>query len=106
MRKIYKVGQKINAIDPYHPNATSGGKMTDGYIGGDGKIHFRSGNAVPLPEDSEIDGYDLDGISNFVWTHIRYETPVNENLLENYGADSDLIKGTISAALARLGFSR
>lgn len=100
----YKIGQKVDAIDLEHPNATSGGKMTDGHIGPDRKIHFRSGNAVPLPADAEIDGYDLDGISHFVWLHIRNETPANEKFLENYGADSELIKNTIASALARLGF--
>lgn len=106
INKVYAIGQKINAIDPRHPNATSGGKMADGYIGADKKIHFRSGNAVPLPKDAEISGYDLSGISHFIWLQIRNETPVNENLLRQYGEDSEIIKDAISNALLKLGFCK
>lgn len=104
--KVYAIGQKINAIDPCHPNATSGGKMTDGYIGADRKIHFRSGNAVPLPQDAEISGYDLSGISHFVWLQIRNNTPVNEDLLRQYGENEEIIKDAIAISLLKLGFDK
>lgn len=102
--KTYAIGEKINAIDPCHPNAASGGKMTDGYIGADHKIHFRSGNSRPIKQGAVIQGYSVPGLAHFIWIYLRNYTPINENLLSHYDVGPECVEGAIMDALGALGF--
>lgn len=79
-------------------------KGTKIYIGADGFAHHRDGTIHPLGDNTEVKGYSVGGLADFIWLYIRNHTPVDEDLLAEYDETSDCIKNTIMDALEELGF--
>lgn len=74
------------------------------YIGADNLAHHRDGTIQPLGENTEVKGYSVNGLADFIWLYIRNHTPVEEELLAEYGETPDCIKNAIMDALEELGF--
>lgn len=74
------------------------------YIGADGFAHHKDGIIQRLDENSEIKGYSVNGLADFIWFYIRNNTIINEELLEDYDESPDCIKEAIMDALDELGF--
>lgn len=108
--KIYNIGQVLTTKkDIELEGGVLGTKKTINkgtkiYIGADNFAHYRDGTIQPLGYDhTEIKGYYVSGLAEFIWLYIRNNTPVNEDLLEEYDETSDCIKEAIMDALEELG---
>ena len=74
------------------------------WIGADGFIHHRNGMIQTFADKKELKGYSVEGLADFIWLHIRNNTCVNEDLLEDYDEDVSGFKEVIMDALEELGF--
>jgi len=107
-KKIYNIGQVLTATKDIELERVFGTKETVKkgtkiYIGVDNFAHHRDGTIQPLGEHTEIKGYSVSGLAEFIWLYIRNNTPVNEELLEDYDETPDCIKEAIMDALEELG---
>ena len=74
-------------------------------VGADKLLHHRNGMIQPISEKTfDIEGYDSNGIANWLWLYIRNFTPVNEELLEDYDSNKDEFIEQLEYALNELGF--
>ena len=83
----YKVGQILTSKEDVEvEKALSGDKVTipkgNKIIIGADKLahHIRTGMMQPLPEDSEIHGYDASGIAEYLYTYLRNHFEMDEML--------------------------
>lgn len=74
------------------------------YIGADNLAHHRDGTIQPLGENTEVKGYSVSGLADFIWLYIQNHTPIDEDLLKEYEETSDCVKNAIMDALEELGF--
>lgn len=108
-KRIYNIGQVLTAKADHEVERAFGTKDiirkgTKIFIGADRLAHHRDGTIQPIGGDSEIKGYSVEGLAEFIWLYIRNETPVDESLLEDYDETPECIKGAIMDALEELGF--
>lgn len=74
-------------------------------VGADKLLHHKNGIRQPISEESfDIQGYDVTGIAKWIWKHIKYSTPIDEEVLEDYDIDEIEFISEIEYALTELGF--
>lgn len=108
-KTIYNIGQILTAKEDIELEGCLGTKKTvkkDAkiYIGADNFAHHKDGTIQPLGENSEVKGYSVSGLADFIWLYIRNFTPIDENVLEDYDETPDCVKNAIMDALEELGF--
>lgn len=107
-KKIYNIGQVLTVTKDIEIEKVLGTKEilkkgTKIYMGADDFAHYRDGTIQPLGEHTEVKGYSVSGLADFIWLFIRNNTPVDEELLEGYEENSDCVKEAIMDALEELG---
>ena len=108
-KTIYNVGQILTAKEDVELEGVLGTKKTVKkgtkiYIGADNLAHHKDGTIQPLGENTEVKGYSVNGLADFIWLYIRNYTPIDENVLEDYDETPDCVKDAIIDALEELGF--
>lgn len=106
--KIYNIGQILTANKDIEIERCLGTrdiikKGTQIYIGADNLAHHRDGTIQPLGDNTEVKGYSVSGLADFIWLYIRSYTPINEDVLDDYDETPDCVKNTIMDALEELG---
>ena len=106
----YKVGQILTSKEDVEvEKALSGEKVIipkgNKIIIGADKLahHIRTGMMQPLPEDSEIHGYDASGIAESIYTYLRKHFEIDE-MLEGYDDTKERFMEEIEYALEEIGF--
>lgn len=103
-KKIINIGEFFIAkkdIELENKTVKKGEKV---YIGADGFAHHRDGTIQSLEDNVEVKGYYVRGLADFIWFYIRNNTPINEELLDDYDESPDCVKEAIMDALEELGF--
>lgn len=108
-KTIYKIGQILIAKKDIELEGVFGTKKavkkeTKIYIGADNLAHHKDGTIQPLGDNTEVKGYSIIGLADFIWLYIRNFTPIDESVLEDYDETSDCVKEAIMDALEELGF--
>lgn len=80
-KKIYNIGQILTANKDIEIERCFGTKDiikkgTRIYIGADNFAHHRDGTMQPLGDNTEVKGYSVSGLADFIWLYIRNYTPV------------------------------
>ena len=65
--------------------------------------HIKTGMIQPLQNDSEVKGYDTEGIAEFLFMWLRSHLPIEE-MLENYDYTKEDLKEELECALEEIGF--
>ena len=65
--------------------------------------HIRNGMMQPLPEDSEVHGYDASGIAEYLYTYLRHHFAIDE-MLEDYDDTKERFMEELEYALEEIGF--
>ena len=106
----YKIWQILTSKEDVEvEKALSGEKVTipkgNKIIIGADKLahHIRNGMMQPLPEDSEIQGYDASGIAEYLYTYLRNHFEIDE-MLEGYDDTKERFMEEIEYALEEIGF--
>lgn len=106
----YKVGQILTSKEDVEvEKALSGEKVTipkgNKIIIGADKLahHIRNGMMQPLPENSEVKGYDTSGIAEYLYTYLRNRFEIDE-MLEGYDDTKERFMEEIEYALEEIGF--
>lgn len=106
----YKVGQILTSQEDVEvEKALSGEKVIipkgNKIIIGADKLahHIRTGMMQPLPEDSEVHGYDASGIAEYLYTHLRRHFAIDE-MLEDYDDTKERFIEEMEYALEEIGF--
>lgn len=76
-------------------------KGTRMYVGVDKFLHLLDGSIIPTK--TEVVGYSVKGISEFIYKRISRELPIDD-MLEAYELESVELQDKISDALEELGF--
>lgn len=108
-KTTYNIGQVLTAKKDIEIERCFGTKDTIKkgmkiYIGADDFAHHTDGTIQPLGEHTEVKGYSVKGLADFIWTYIRNFTPISEDVLEEYEETPDCVKDAIMDALEELGF--
>lgn len=106
---VYNIGQILTARENIELDGCLGTKKTVKkgakiYIGADNFAHYRDGIIQPLGENTEVKGYSVSGLADFIWLYIRNFTPIDESMLEDYDETPDCVKNAITDSLEELGF--
>ena len=80
-------------------NIKSGTKL---YIGADKFTHMLNGMMSPINKDTEIEGYSVKGIAEFIYEWVSNQLPIDD-MLEDYDIEVDSLKESIEDALEELG---
>lgn len=106
----YKVGQILTSKEDVEAEkALSGEKVTIPkgnkiIIGADNLAHhIRNGMMQPLPEESEVKGYDASGIAEYLYIYLRNHFEIDE-MLEGYDDTKERFMEEIEYALEEIGF--
>lgn len=106
----YKIGQILTSdCDVEVEKAISGEKViipkgNKTIIGADNLAHhLRNGMIQPLGENIEVKGYDVEGISEFIFSWISRSYPIDE-MFEDYEVDEKEFISEIEYALDEIGF--
>ena len=107
-QKIYNIGQVLTAKKDIEIERCLGTKATIKkgdkiYIGADNLAHHKDGTIQSLGENAEVKGYSVSGLADFIWLYIRNNTPINEEILEEYDETPDCVEEAIMDALEELG---
>lgn len=65
--------------------------------------HIRTGRIQPFPEGAEIEGYDGNGIAEYIYIYSRNHFPIDE-MLEDYDDTKERFIEEIEYALDEIGF--
>lgn len=106
---MYNIGQVLIANKDIEVEMCFGEKSiikkgTKTYIRADNFAHHKDGTIQPLAENAEVSGYSVSGLADFIWLYIRNNTPINEDVLEDYDESPECVKEAIMDALEELGF--
>lgn len=106
---MYNIGQMLTASEDIELEGFLGTKKTVKkgtkiYIGADNFAHYLDGTIQPLSENAEVKGYSVIGLADLIWLFIRNNTPINEDMLEDYDESPECVKEAIVDALEELGF--
>ena len=106
----YEVGQILTSKEDIEvEKALSGEKVTIPkgnkiIIGADNLAHhIRNGMMQPLPEGSQVKGYDASGIAEYLYTYLRNHFEIDE-MLEDYDDTKERFMEEIEYALEEIGF--
>lgn len=105
---IYNIGQVLTVNKDIEAEMCFGEKQiikkgTKVYIGADNFAHFKDGTIQPLGDNTEIKGYSVSGLADFIWRYIRNNTSINEDILEYFDESPNCVKEAIMDALEELG---
>lgn len=113
MADKYKIGDILTAKEDYE--VTTGFRATKRTIRKGSQImigadkfayHMNSDMIQPLGEDMEIEGYNADGLAEFIYRFVCSNYPLGE-LFREYGeefeVDSEGVKTAIADALTTIG---
>lgn len=108
-KTIYRIGQILTAQKDIELEGVLGEKKnvkkgTKIYIGADNLAHHKDGTIQPLGDSTEVKGYSVSGLADFIWLYIRNFTPIDEDVLEDYDETPNCVKDAIMDALEELGF--
>lgn len=108
-KKIYNIGQILTAqkdieLEGVLDTKKTVKKGTKIYIGADNFAHHRDGTIQPLGDRTEVKGYSINGLADFIWLYIRNFTPIDESVLDDYDETPECVKNAIMDALEELGF--
>jgi len=107
----YNIGQKITLAKEIESKSIFGEKSlpirkgTEMYIGADKhlpQVLLSDGNILLLPKDTEIDGYSVNGIADWIFGWLCRYTDL-ENMIEESDVSCDDFKEEIANALEELG---
>ena len=106
----YKVGQILTSQEDVEvEKALSGEKVIipkgDKIIIGADRLahHIRNGMMQPLPEDSEVKGYDASGIAEYLYTCLRHHFDI-DGMLEDSDDTKERFMEEMEYALEEIGF--
>lgn len=106
----YRVGQILTSKEDVEvEKALSGEKViipkgNKIIIGADNLAHhIRNGMMQPLPEESEVNGYDASGIAEYLYIYLRNHFEIDE-MLEGYDDTKERFMEEIEYALEEIGF--
>lgn len=106
----YRVGQILTSKEDVEvEKALSGEKViipkgNKIIIGADNLAHhIRNGVMQPLPEESEVKGYDASGIAEYLYIYLRNHFEIDE-MLEGYNDNKERFMEEIEYALEEIGF--
>lgn len=107
----YNIGQKITLAKTIESKSIFGEKSlpvkkgTEMYVGADKnlpQVLLADGNIMLLPKDTEIEGYSVTGIADWIFAWLCRHTDL-ECMLEEYENSCDDFKEEIANALEELG---
>lgn len=106
----YRVGQILtskkelvieSAISGTKTTVPKGNKIV---IGADGFAHhIRGGYIQPLGEDAKVEGYDTNGLAEYLYLHLCKEFEIND-MLDSYDETKERFIEEIEYALSEIGF--
>ena len=106
----YKIGQILTVTDDVEvEKAISGEKVivpkgSEAIIGADNLAHhFRDSAIQPLAESDTVEGYDTEGLAQYLLRILESHFPIPE-MAEDYGINRDDILDEIECALDEIGF--
>lgn len=108
-KTTYKIGQILTSnCDVEVEKALSGDKVVipkgNKIIIGADKLahHMRNGMIQPLGENIEVNGYDSEGIAEFIFSWMSRFYPIDE-MFEDYEVDEKEFKSEMEYALEEIG---
>ncbi len=108
-KKTYKIGQILTSNCEMEVEKMFGEKVVipkgnKVIIGADNLAHhLRNGMIQPLGENIEVEGYDVEGIAEFIFSWISRFYPIDE-MFEDYEVDKKEFVSEIECALDEIGF--
>lgn len=106
----YKIGQILTATEDIEVERTLSGekviipKGNKAIIGADNLAHhFRDGLIQPLAKSATVEGYDAEGLAEYLLKVLESRFPIRE-MAEDYGIIRDDILDEIECALDEIGF--
>lgn len=105
----FKVGQWLKATRDYKTKTVSGNELTvqkgtRAILGADNFIHHISnGNIEPLGSKDTVEGYNSEGITDWIIYCLRLYMPLHE-MLEGYNIEEESFRDEINSALMEIGF--
>ena len=110
MKMQYKVGQILTskreteletAIYGTKVKVPAGNKVI---IGADKLAHhIRNGMIQPIAKDIKVDGYDVEGLAEYLMIYLKNRYPLEE-FFEEYDVDENGFREEIEFALDEIGF--
>lgn len=107
---VYKIGQILTATEDIKiERALSGEKViipkgSKVIIGADNFAHhFRDGSIQPLAKSDTVEGYDAEGLAEYLLKFLETHFPIRE-MAEDYGINRDDMLHEIECALDEIGF--
>lgn len=108
-KKTYKIGQILTSNCEMEVEKMFGEKVVipkgnKVIIGADNLAHhLRNWMIQPLGENIEVEGYDVEGIAEFIFSWISRFYPIDE-MFEDYEVDKKEFVSEIECALDEIGF--
>ena len=108
-KKTHKIGQILTSNCEMEVEKMFGEKVVipkgnKVIIGADNLAHhLRNGMIQPLGENIEVEGYDVEGIAEFIFSWISRFYPIDE-MFEDYEVDKKEFVSEIECALDEIGF--
>lgn len=104
----YNIGQILGIKEDFeiksdfkNPKKIEAG--TKVYIGADNFPYMLNGMLSPINKDSQVEGYSVEGIADFIYETISSRLPIDD-MLDDYDINIVDFKESISDALEDLGF--
>lgn len=109
-KTIYSIGQKLTFKEDAELEKGFGAKVTVKkgtaiFIGADSKrsfAHYLNGDIQPLSENSEVKGYSVSGLAEWIYEWVSRELPLDE-MLEDYDETKERFVESVADALEELG---
>ena len=106
----YKIGQILTSkVETIIEKELSGDKVTISkgnkiIIGADNFVHYITNDFIqPLSKDSEVKGYDADGIAEYLYMRLSKRFMIDE-MLEDYDRTKENFIEEIKFSLEEIGF--
>ena len=105
----YRIGQILVAKEELEIEKISGEKVTipkgNKIIIGADKLahHIKNGFIQPLQDNAKVEGYDKEGLSEYLYLYLRNHFEIDE-LLENYDDTKEHFVEELVEALDNIGF--
>lgn len=106
--EVYGIGQKlVFAEDRIQAKAfghsTLIRKGTPVFIGADKRFaHYLNGDIQPLGDSIQVQGYNTDGLAEWVYEYVSGQMPLDD-MIEEYGETKENFIKIVSEALQELG---
>lgn len=106
---VYGIGQKMVFTEDYELNTAFGNKKTVKkgariFIGADKFAHHLNEDIQPISEDSEVKGYSVNGIAEWVYEYLERNIAAPfEEMLEGCDVTKEEFMECVADALEELG---